>query len=174
MKKNFGITLLEVMLSLVVIAVIVALSIRYFGVSENQAKVSTAATNVKTLVQASQDWLSEQKAADFTNITNAALLNAGLVTNADLTNPWNSTIPICVQPGGAAQVSGASSMHVAIYILISDPGSCNLLSGELSNAILSTDGNTQCAIAGGTGAPSWPNTCSPLGKTTGYIFYGEF
>lgn len=109
MKKQLGISLLEIVLALVIIASIVTLSVRYFTVTSRQLKVTHAEKQIREVTKASYEWLQAQMQQNFssnpdgTTINMEQLINAGLITSNDqddhvyLLNPWGGRV--LVTPG---------------------------------------------------------------------------
>jgi len=106
MKKWInGISLLECLLSLAIIASITAMTVRYYVITTRDSRVSHAISQIKRITSASYEWLSLQRQADFSNadggqtITKEQLVNDQLLPNSnDTMNPW----------GGAIQVSSGT------------------------------------------------------------------
>lgn len=101
MYKQKGLTLLEVILAITIGVVIITYSIRYFMTVEFNYKVERTIKQIQVLAKASYQWLQMQRQADFgsgsTAIDNSKLQAVGLITKADLVDPWGGTIVL--QPG---------------------------------------------------------------------------
>lgn len=103
--KQYGISLLEVLLSLVVIATITTMAIRYFTVTTRSMRVSTSIKEIKRLTNISYEWLEAQHQIDFSGkptgspISMQVLADTRLIENLDHEkyNPWGGTIN--VEPG---------------------------------------------------------------------------
>ncbi len=102
--RNTGISLLEVLLSLTIIASITTMAVRYFTVSTLEMRVSHAILQLKQLTDASYEWLQLQKQNNFsstpsgTSISMEALLKNQLTqATIDTINPWGGNIT--VEPG---------------------------------------------------------------------------
>lgn len=97
--KQSGISLLEVLLSLSIIAVILVMATRYFFVASNNEKINTARQQIGEVVAAVHSWKSENPTYDGVNINE--LYSEGFLTKSSnlkttptvaLYNPWgNST-----------------------------------------------------------------------------------
>lgn len=126
MKKQFGISLLEVMLSLSIIAIILVMATRYFAITMQSEKTNEAVKILQTVVKASDDWYytykTYQKSANNPDISIAALINLGMVPKnyvETTANPW----------GGAIEISPRDANHVSIQLTeISSPACQNLIS----------------------------------------------
>lgn len=131
--KQIGLSLLEVLLSIGIIAVILLCGVYFF----NEIKVDTGVTKSVTLLQkisrASYQWLQVQKQIDFcgattnaptscpsgTAVSTAALINAGLISPYDecggtpcLLTPWGT--PITTEAAVGAGGSGPQYIRVIL------------------------------------------------------------
>lgn len=97
-NKQLGVTLMELLLALVVIAVIMFMAIRYYTIAREGAKVSEAVTNVNAAVNASYEWMQGVNQADFTGISTTELINKGLLVAQDIKNPWDSSQAMTITP----------------------------------------------------------------------------
>ena|SRR3990167_9503787 len=96
-KKIVGITLLEVVLVLAVVASILLLTVRYFMMTSSHENVNRAMTQIQTLTKASYEWLQIQRQADFASgnaIDITQLQQAGLISAVDRVDPWGGNIVI--------------------------------------------------------------------------------
>lgn len=95
-KKNiFGIGLLELMLALVIIAVLLLMSVRYFEQASEAKKVADSVKIIHTLIDASFKWVEGQN--DFTGFGGVSdLVNAGILSSDWNTkrDPWGGNISI--------------------------------------------------------------------------------
>ena len=112
--KQTAISLLEILLCIAIMASIGMMAVRYFMITSQNAKVTHAITQIKTLTKASYEWLQAQRQADFkgygnTGITLQKLIDAGLITKAvERRNPWGGLIT--VQPA-----RDASYVRITLY-----------------------------------------------------------
>jgi len=97
--KQAGISLLEVMLSLSIIALILVMATKYFHVASNSQNLNRVRSQVGVIITAINHLKSYQ--ADYSQINttaiaqSAALKDSGDVTTAgDIKNPWASNITI--------------------------------------------------------------------------------
>ncbi len=98
MKRSLGISLLEVLISLGIISVILAIISWYF-ISQNKVymEVGKASTQIQQLANLSYEWQTAQARADFVGISIDALQAAGLLVQNDHytdMNPWGGSISI--------------------------------------------------------------------------------
>lgn len=105
MRKMAGLSMLEMLLVITIGAAIIVASIRYFGVTSRNLRVTHAIQQIQILTKASYEWLQAQKQDDFSSadggipVSLHALMNAGLIQNKDKNkkDPWAGAIK--VQPG---------------------------------------------------------------------------
>lgn len=108
--RQLGISLLEVLLVLVIVASILLMAVRYFSVSVRNTRVATSVRQIQFLTRASYEWLQTQKQENFsddpngTTISLQKLIDAGLVTPDDkgeYLDSWGGNI--IVAPGKDAR-----------------------------------------------------------------------
>lgn len=87
-RKNHGVTLMELMLALVVIVVLMFMAVRYYSVARENVKVAETVHRINLAVDASYKWLEGQNQKDFTGITAQKLVDTGLLSEQDTVNPW--------------------------------------------------------------------------------------
>jgi len=104
-RTSQGISLLEVLLSIVVGASIIMAGVHYYAVVNRGSQVSHAISQVRTLTKASYHWLNAQAQDNFacdntrdncSSISLQSLIDAGLITNTDMNtkDPWGGDITI--------------------------------------------------------------------------------
>lgn len=98
MKKNryrFGISLLEIMLSLAIIAVILIMATRYYAITRIAQQTNEASEMIIAIYSAGQSWM--QTNDNFKKVTIYTFTEAGLLP-ADFAlataNPWGGAISI--------------------------------------------------------------------------------
>ena len=74
-----GISLLEVMLSLSIIAIILTMATRYFFVASNNDKINTTVSQIGGLIGAAHSW--KGAGTNFSGLSIAELADAGQLTN---------------------------------------------------------------------------------------------
>lgn len=97
MKKCGGLTLIEILFSLAIMAVILMMvATYYFSQNKLYLETSKAATQIQQLANISYEWQAAQSKADFSDISLSALKTAGLLTTSmDVQiNPWGGTIDV--------------------------------------------------------------------------------
>lgn len=107
LKRIKAITLLECALSLVVIASITTMAVRYYMITIRQTRVAQAIGQVKRLSHVSYEWLQTQKQANFadqthgTALTLQALLDNQLIQqDIDTLDPWGGRIEVAPNSDG--------------------------------------------------------------------------
>lgn len=129
--KQIGISLLEVLLSLSIIAIILVLATRYFFVATNNNKVNTAISQVGSIVAAAHSWkgvntsyanLSVQVLYDAGQFENFPGLDDTTATSVALKDLWGDSFAITP----AADNNGKAT----ITLTLPDAGNC----GALKNA----------------------------------------
>ncbi len=94
-QSSSGLSLLEVIFSLTIIAVILAVVVHYFYDNQLNLQVSKAATQIQQLASVSYEWQTAQSQKDFSGISIDALQAAGLLEkNSDYTglDPWGGIL----------------------------------------------------------------------------------
>ncbi|MCH9743757.1 MAG: hypothetical protein K0U29_02380 [Gammaproteobacteria bacterium] len=112
-RKQSGISLLEILLGLVLIATISTMAIRYFTVTTRSMKVSNAIKQIKHLSNISYEWLQQQQQTDFsgssagTRISLQELINTGLLRNdpSERYDPWGGDITVNAATNDPSYVS---------------------------------------------------------------------
>lgn len=101
MRKQKGISLLEVLLSLSIISIILVMATRYFFVANRNDKVNTVRQQVGSLISAIESWKSQN--ATYLGLSVGTLSKEGFManssymvnpgsSNANLNNPWGYSI----------------------------------------------------------------------------------
>ncbi len=114
-KKTHGISLLEVMLSLLVIASIIFIVLRYAGPARTQTQITEAIRQINTLSDASFRYLEGQP--NLTNVTIKALADKGFIPSRydsknleAYNNPWRNPVTIGPFGGDANQLQITSQV----------------------------------------------------------------
>lgn len=150
MKKNFqkGISLLEVLLSLTIIAIILVMAVRYFFVAENNNRVNTTREDIGSVIAAVNAWkgknpqyidglniLTLYQGGDFPSSKSLKTdnwqdpINA---TQATLYNPWGQEITL--------SSSSSADPHVEIQTKMQDKNDCLSLQNSYSKAVCDDSG----------------------------------
>jgi type II secretory pathway pseudopilin PulG len=145
--RTFGYSLLELILVLSIAGIIIAVSLRFFNTASNNAKVSAAIHQIKTLTQASYNWLNLQSQKDFSNsepagggtrgdaITIDQLISTNLLNTQDKKNPW----------GGAVTLApGSDTNHVRITLNDLNKRACQQLIAAMNNKAFSESSQESC------------------------------
>lgn len=126
MKKNAAITLLELMLSLAVIAILLIAAMRYFESTRSSQRVNDGIRTMQTAMQAADNWYATFKSytsptAPGGTITVAELIKMNIVPADFATNPW----------GGAVTITANDANHVSIELTEVSTGDCEQLQAIL-------------------------------------------
>lgn len=105
LKSRFqkGISLLEVMLSLSIIAIILVMATRYFFTASNSQRMNEARAQVGVLTALIHSWKANH--SDYSTIT-TSVIASNLVGDSSwngtvLKSPWNTQVAITVAPSSA-------------------------------------------------------------------------
>lgn len=106
MRKQKGISLLEVLLSLSIISIILVMATRYFFVANRNDKVNTVRQQVGSLISAVESWKNQNAtysatpslsigtlSSDGFMANSSFMVNQG-TPNASLNNPWGYPIKV--------------------------------------------------------------------------------
>lgn len=134
MKKQIGISLLEVLLSLSIIAIILVLATRYFFVATNNNKINTAVSQVGGIVAAVHTWKGINTSYDGVSVQ--VLYNAGQLENfPGLDNTTASAVMLKDLWGDEYTVSpGTDDNHVTVTLTLPDSGNCAALKNAYDGA----------------------------------------
>lgn len=102
-KKSLGIGLLELMLSLAIIAVLLIMATRYYSSASNSQKITAATGMINAVKAAAASYLGGNATAYASNVSIANLVSAGYLPssfvagsngNSSTTNPWNESVGV--------------------------------------------------------------------------------
>ncbi len=112
-----GISLLEVLLSLAIIAIILILATRYFLLAESYSQVNQTLTTIENINAAAQRWKLSHD--DFSDISMQSLIDRNLLPESSQNNLW----------GGKNDIEAAdnNSQYTVIIHGIPQPACLNLL-----------------------------------------------
>lgn len=142
-RNQTGISLLEVLLSLSIIAIILVMATRYFFVANNNNKINTTVSQVGGLVAAVNTWkgikttyegLSVQALYDAGQLNDFPGLDDGSTSSVTLKNLWGGTIDVSEEAGG----TGTSQASIVISALPT-AGDCQALENAYSGSTCSSD-----------------------------------
>lgn len=88
LTRQFGISLLEVLLALTIGAVVLVSATRYYVEASSGTKVVMAQNQFNQVYKAALEWYAQQSKKDFTSITYKALEDSGLVESKVFDLPW--------------------------------------------------------------------------------------
>ena len=118
-----GISLLEVMLSLVIGTSIIVAGVRYYAVVNRGTQVDHAISQIRSLTSASYQWLQAQSQENFscdetdtcTAISLQSLIDAGLISSQeiDTKDPWGGDITL--SPGADPTYVNISFTNVPLF-----------------------------------------------------------
>lgn len=101
MQKQSGVSVLELMLGIVIIATILIASTRFFNIASDNAKVNNAMSTLRQIADASYKWYEYHP--NFDGLSFEALFNAGLLPEkykattgqvCKACNPWGGNIEL--------------------------------------------------------------------------------
>lgn len=146
-SKILGISLLEVMLSVIVITAILVASIRYYTLAQENARIARAVEMLNNVATASFKWVEGQNQIGFDGITIAKLADSGLLpqiykTETETINPWR----------GKLAADPAANNSVIITLGNVPPSSC----ANLKQKIINIGGNAgNCGDVTGDFTATW-------------------
>jgi len=99
LKHQDGISMLETLLSLLVIGSIITMSVHFFALSTRNSKVLRTIELIRQITVASYDWLGAQRQMNFSGYPNGIPLSAEELQQAKLLpehliNPWGGSVLI--------------------------------------------------------------------------------
>lgn len=140
-KKIKGITLLEVILSLAIIALILVMATRYYGLAHLEEQVNDTTSMIQSIRAAGQHWLLSHD--DYRDINIPNLIQRDLIPKNFTTNPWGGGIQVGPGPGNNTLRIVIQNIPINACINLErrfartqpTPGSCVPGPGNLSNYI---------------------------------------
>ncbi len=133
---QLGISLLEVLLSLSIIAIILVMATRYFFVATNNNKINTAIGQVGGIVAAAHNWKGIR--ASFTGISVQELYNSGQLENfPGIDNSSTTSISVNDLWGDPYAITATTGNKVTISITLPTTGNCEALSNAYTGATCS-------------------------------------
>jgi len=140
LAKQRGLSLLEVLCSLAVIAVIIAIMINYYYTQNQRSlKVTKAATQIQQIASVSYEWQAAQSQSDFSGISLPILQAAGLLSpdyNYTQVSPWGGEISVQPDP--------ANAQYVRISLLLVPEYACTQLQELLKEVAFSQATGHNC------------------------------
>lgn len=136
--RSRGIGLLELMLTLLVLAAILFSATRYYKITQENLRVEQAVTMVSNTITAAHQW--SESVTDTTGLTLQTLINAGLVPPSYAKgNPW----------GGKFLVSWVNYLLTLRVNGIPRQESCVSLREKMQNYFNPNHLNPECVRTGG-------------------------
>lgn len=89
---NKGISLIELMLALAIIAILLVMATRYYVVARSEQQLNSGVEMVQAVQAASQKWLVEHN--DYAGISLSELINYNLLPSKYTSNPWGGVINV--------------------------------------------------------------------------------
>lgn len=120
LNKNRGISLLEVMLSLAIIAIILVMATRYFGIASKESLLNQATQQISEIRQGYARWQTDR--GSITGVTLAQLQTAGYITSQTAATPN----PL---PGGTLTTNPAAG---TMAVGVPDTAECTNLAGRFN------------------------------------------
>jgi Tfp pilus assembly protein PilV len=116
-KYSQAISLLECLLSIVIIASISMMAVRYYVVTTRDMRVSHAISQVKRITNASYEWLQAQKQADFSGADGGEVITIQQLVDDQLLKDENDTI---APWGGMINVAPGNDNASFVKITLTD------------------------------------------------------
>lgn len=138
MKRfNKGVTMVELLLVLSIIAVVLVLASRYYYTANLSREVNESYKQIQTIAAAGQSWWDDHN-HDFTGITSTqVLIDNGYLTSEYKKNTW----------GGNVSVVGSSASELSITFASIPNAACNNLFNKLGvNQTCSSAGSTDLTV----------------------------
>lgn len=98
-----GISLMEVMLSLAIIAIILTLATRFFSTANEAENINNASTMIQTARSASQRWMLTNNGS-LKDISVQKLIDHDLLPANFAKNPWAGDVTIAMAPNNSSKV----------------------------------------------------------------------
>ncbi len=135
-KRQAGVSLLELLLVISIMASILLLTTRYFALSRLQTKVAQSVSQIQTLSDASYRWLGAQKqllfdgsgtpggvAVSLVELQNAQLVNPGI---NDTQDAWGGSITV--------RADSEDAHYIQIILPNAPVKACNSLKQRLASS----------------------------------------
>ncbi len=132
-RRQLGISLLEVMLSLSIIAVVLVMATKYFFMASDSERVNQARAQIASVMAAATGW--ETGNNDLNQLTISSLVDERyLAKTTDVTggegaeslvSPWKTAVEIVGDPSSGGR---------AISMVVASNPTCLKLAGSFSNA----------------------------------------
>lgn len=138
-KKQLGIGLLELMLSLAIISVLLVMATRYYSSARQAQQVNDAISLTEAIIAGSENWVIGKD--NFSNISMTELVNGGFLPKGSHRDPWH----------GAVTVSkGGTDSQITITMQGVPNTACQNLASKLYNQTANPTGNATSLCGGST------------------------
>jgi len=152
MQRQQGISLLEVLLSLSIIAIILVMATQYFFVASNTDKINTTRQQVGSIIAAVQSWKAENP--EYTpNLNYQMLYDAGFMAQSKFLSAHGSRSGLQMyDPWGQPIMVHATNMGVTITVMLPKQSDCIALQTSYPQAT--------CQVSSGGGGALFNLTVS--------------
>lgn len=138
-RHQKGISLLEVLLSLSIIAIILVMATQYFFVASNTDKINTTRQEIGSVIAAIQSWKAENPQYS-ANLNYQMLYNAGFLAQSKfLANNGASGLQL-YDPWGQPIMLRANESGVTISVVLQKQSDCIALQTSYPQAACQTQG----------------------------------
>lgn len=121
-RRQRGIGLLELMLSLAIISVLLVMATRYYKSARQNQQVNDAISLVEAIIAASENWVIERD--DYNGINISDLITAGYLPRGSNKDAWHGTATVS---------SGMNPNEITITFAGVPPSACLSLAYKLNN-----------------------------------------
>ncbi len=136
LKKQQGIGLLELMLSLAIIAVLLIMATRYYQSARNSQQVNDAISLTNAIAGASQSWVLGQNnfsSISFDELKKQGLIPSSIADNYKNATPWHTELDLAPSKDGSQVIITFNAIPAT---------ACNSLSTKLQGQMDTT--GTDC------------------------------
>lgn len=146
--KQLGIGLLELMLSLAIIAILLIMATRYYQTTKQSQEVNDAVNTVNSIVAAMTNWMTDNPSSftgsvvtvKFSDLVKDGYLPSSLGDDGSNASPWGTSI--------SDPTFSATGAAVNVQINNVPKGACNQLAGRMA-ASCKNDADSVCGCADG-------------------------
>ncbi len=156
-RKNKGIGLLELMLSLAIIAILLIMATRYYLVTSRSQKTDEGVALVNALIAGAEDYRGDRPT--FEGLTDISILvNQGSIAKSYVLSTGTVTTPWAAPSTTDVAVSKSDTTRVTISLKTIPATGCNALANKFSDI-----GGT-CSATGATGTGDFSLTYPQIEK----------
>lgn len=141
-KNQKGISLLEVLLSLGIIAIILVMATKYFFIADRNDKINTVRQQIGEVISAIESWKAEHPTyADTPALSIGTLSDQGFLANSSLmVNPGTSNATLDNPWGYSISITNVSDSGVDITTTLPGVNECRSLRNSYPDAENCTSG----------------------------------